>query len=106
MGDMGTYCWECAERDLRCVCVSVQGSLHRGTCTGWVLHAQSKVLCQHCLLCTWRLTREARRDILLRGLGNSGLSICSFCKNSGGRRMSMGRERRLLTSCREGQESR
>lgn len=48
------------------------------------------------------LTREARRDILLRGLGNSGLSICSFCRNSGGRRMSMGSERRLLTSCREG----
>lgn len=56
-------------------------------------------------LCTGTLTREARRDILLRGLGNSGLSICSFCKNSGGRRMSMGSERRLLTSCGEGWRS-
>lgn len=59
---------------------------------------------RHRSLCATRLTREARRDILLRGLGNSGLSICSFCKNSGGRRMSMGRESRLLTSCGEGDE--
>lgn len=50
------------------------------------------------------LTSEARRDILLRGLGSSRLSICSFCRNSGGSRMSMGSERRLLTSCREHRE--
>lgn len=110
----------CAERDLHgqgCVCdtagtgqlaqqgmaAPVGGNQHThllvGTCAREARRAWPGSLC------TVRLTREARRDILLRCLGNSGLSICSFCKNSGGRRMSMGRERRLLTSCREGQKS-
>lgn len=47
------------------------------------------------------LTRDARRDVLLRGLEISGFSISSFCRNSGGRRISMGRDRRLLTSYKE-----
>ena len=80
------------------------GSQHVHLLAGTCVH-EARCGARHCLLCTVRLTREARRDILLRGLGNSGLSICSFCKNSGGRRMSMGRERRLLTSCGEGQKS-
>lgn len=35
----------------------------------------------------------------LSGLGSSGLSSCSFCRNSWGRRMSAGRESLLLMSC-------
>lgn len=104
-----------------CVCISVT---RRGTrelaqqgTTAWVggnqhvrllagtCMQEARCCAWRCSLCTVRLTREARRDILLRGLGNSGLSICSFSKNSGGRRMSMGRERRLLTSCGEGPKS-
>lgn len=34
----------------------------------------------------------------LSGLGRSGLSSCSFCRNSRGRRISMGSESRLLMS--------
>lgn len=52
-----------------------------------------------CPLTLLGLTREARRDMRLGGLGRSGLSICSFCRNSWGRRISMGRESLLLTSC-------
>lgn len=46
---------------------------------------------------------EARRDMRLRGLqsGEFSLSSCSFLRNSGGRRMSMGRDMRLLTSSME-----
>lgn len=35
----------------------------------------------------------------VRGLGSPGLSSCSFCRNSWGRRISMGRESLLLRSC-------
>lgn len=46
------------------------------------------------------LTSEARRDMRLGGLhsGEFSLSCCSFLRNSGGRRMSMGRDICLLTS--------
>lgn len=49
------------------------------------------------------LTSEARRDMRLRGLqgGEFSLSSWSFLRNSGGRRMSMGRDMRLLTSCKK-----
>lgn len=52
------------------------------------------------------LTSEARRDMRLRGLqsGELSLSSCSFLRNSGGRRMSMGRDMRLLTSCSESKQ--
>lgn len=88
----------------------VHESLHMGGCQSARAAAGTCVCEVRCCaqqrsLCSGTLTREARRDILLRGLGNSGLSICSFCKNSGGRRMSMGSERRLLTSCGEGRRS-
>lgn len=45
------------------------------------------------------LTRDARRDLRLSGLGRSGLSSCSFFRNSWGKRMSMGKESLLLMSC-------
>lgn len=48
-------------------------------------------------------TSEARRDMRLRGLQSGELSFsgCSFFRNSGGSLMSMGRDIRLLTSCRD-----
>lgn len=53
------------------------------------------------------LTSEARRDMRLRGLqsGEFSFSICNFFRNSGGRRMSIGRDMRLLTSCKNKSDS-
>lgn len=55
-----------------------------------------------CKINRWLLTSEARLDMRLIGLhrGEFSLSCCSFLRNSGGRRMSMGRDIRLLTSWR------
>lgn len=49
------------------------------------------------------LTSEARRDMRLSGLqwGEVSLSSCSFLRNSGGSRMSMGKDMHLLTSWNE-----
>lgn len=58
------------------------------------------------LKCYIALTSEARRDIRLSGLeiGEFSLSSCSFLRNSGGRRMSIGKDMRLLTSCKQTQD--
>lgn len=47
----------------------------------------------------WLLTSEALLDMRLRGLHGGVLSICNFFRNSGGRRISMGRDILLVTSC-------
>lgn len=49
------------------------------------------------------LTSDARREMRLRGLqwGEVSLSSCNFLINSGGSRMSMGKDIRLLTSWRD-----